>query len=299
MPKPATEAQVIRVSPRQPAARRAVERFTHTLEVLARQRAQARARERAEADRSTRAMMRPLEKVIAADAAAAAALAGLRTRRLTSAGKLNPRPPSRAAPPAASVLSLTLHEHISVITPPYDFGWQWGNALQTVANPSNGVIGVLGESGHFAQGSPDDVHAASGIGLILTTDRPALVSVRPFTQYSWAYVVGAAGPFSAASAAGGLDAAGFLNGALIDGVHRSQVFSDSRGWAGTDRDSGDGIAWVPDLTVAFSMQPGEVYAVPFGAWVDCTHQNGIGAAGGAGKVQAEVKWVVVERFVAG
>jgi len=294
-----SEVQLVRMSPRQPAARRAVEQFTRSVEALARQRTQARARERAEAARSQRALLRPFAKAIESDSVAAAALAGLRTRRLGSLDKLSARASFRASPPAASVLSLTLHEHLAVIGPPYDFEWQWGNAQQTLANASTGAIGVLGESGHFANGSADAVHAASGIGLILTTDKPALVSVRPFIQYSWAYAVGASGAFSSGSAAGGIDAAAFLNGKLIDGVHRSQVFSDSRGWAGTDSDSGDGIAWVPDLTVGFSMAPGEVYAVPFGAWVDCDHTSGIGFGAGGGKVQAQVKWVVVERFVAG
>jgi len=243
-----------------------------------------------------RALQAPFEQLIAESPAARRALEELRREHVKGVSGFVRDIPVRERL-GASTLDLHLQEHLSIVIPPYDFDWQRGNPKQSLHRKLDGVIGILGESGHFQNGTSDRVDAAAGIGLAITTDKPAIVSVRPFITYSWAYVVAAQGPFSSGSARGGIDAAAFLNGTIIDGVRRSVLFSDSQGWAGSTRDDGSGITWVPDVTLGFKMAPGQVVVVNFGAWIECDHNNGVGFGAGGGKVQGAVKWIVVERFV--
>jgi len=289
-----SEVQVTRVNPQQEDARRAIESFNEAIEVLARKRAEKLAGEAKESQRALRTMMRPLEDLIESDPAAKAARAQLQQKRLDPVAPPRERPfeEIRAGAPA---IPLSVEAVLTVVVPPYDFEWSWGNAQQTGANKINGLIGILGKSGAFDGGISDAVHGDSGICVYLTISVPVPGEVRPFITYSWAYVVGAYGVGSSGSAAGGLDASCYVDGRIIDGVHRSQVFSDSRGTYGQDQDSGDGIASVDALTVSFFMEPGKVYAVPFGTWVDCDHTSGLGFSGGGGRVEAQVKWVVVQR----
>jgi hypothetical protein len=289
-----SEVLVTRVNPRQEGARRAIKRFNEAIEVLARQRAEKLAKEAKEPQRALRTMMRPFEHLIESDAPAQAARAQLQQKSFDSIAPLRERA-FKEVRPSAPAIPLSLEAVTTVLVPPYDWEWSWGNPQQTVANRFSGSIGILGLSGAFRGGVSDAVHGASGIGVVLTTNVPVPAVVRPFITYSWEYSVGAYGAFSSGSAAGGLDASCFLDGRIIDGVHRSQVFSDSRGTFGQDHDTGSGIASVDDLTVSFFMEPGKIYAVPFGAWVDCDHSSGLGTAGGSGKVEAQVKWVVVQR----
>ena len=291
----------IRVNPGQTGATEAIERLREAMDTLARKRHSVGANERQDSAGLTRAMVARFEGAIETDSAGQSALRRLRNQRIENVARLDSRVPFKRLLPGASVMTLTLHDRLSFLFPPYDFEWHWGNAKQTVADRATGSVGALGESGHFGEGNDGPIHAASGIGVLLTTERACRVSLRPFIQYSWEYIVAASGAFSFASATGGIDASAFLNGQVVDdgGVHRSRLFSDSRGWAGKDRDTDDGIVWVPDVTVDFQMEPGGIYAVPFGAWIDCDHQSGIGVSGGAAKVQGQVKWIVVEQFPAG
>jgi hypothetical protein len=286
------------LSARDPSVRTAITHALEALKVQSLQREKARIAEVKKTDKSLRALRAPFEQLIGESPAASRALEDLRQQHVKAVSGFVRDIPVRDRP-GASILDLRLHEHLSVVIPPYDFDWQRGNPQQSIHNKLNGMIGILGESGHFQNGSSDRVDAAAGIGLAITTDKPAIVSVRPFITYSWEYVVAAGGLFSSGSASGGIDAAAFLNGAIIDGVRRSVLFSDSRGWAGSDRDDGGGITWVPDVTLGFNMDPGQVVVVNFGAWIDCDHDSGIGWGAGAGKVQGAVKWIVVERFIGG
>jgi hypothetical protein len=287
-----------RLSPRDPSARTAISRALEALKVRTLQCEKARVAENRKTDKSLRALRAPFEQLIAESPAASRALKDLRQQQIKDVSGFVRDIPVRDRQ-GASILDLRLHEHLSVAIPPYDFDWQRGNPQQSIHSKLDGRIGILGRSGHFEDGSGDRIDAAAGIGLAITTDKPAIVSVRPFITYSWEYVVGAQGLFSSGSASGGIDAAAFLNGVIIDGVRRSVLFSDSRGWAGTDQDDGGGITWVPDVTLGFNMDPGQVVVVNFGAWIECDHDSGIGIGGGAGKVQGAVKWIVVERFIAG
>ena len=285
-----------RLSARDPRARSAITKTLDAIKAGDLQREKARVAEVRKITKSQRALRAPFERLITQSPAASRALEGLRQQRVKSVEGFVREIPMRDRP-GASVLDLHLQEHLSVVIPPYDFDWQRGNPNKAIRNRLDGSIGILGESGHFQNGNGDRVDAAAGIGLAITTDKPAMVSVRPFITYSWAYVVAAEGPFSSGSASGGIDAGAFLNGTIIDGVRRSQLFSNSRGWDGSNSDNDGGITWVPDVTLGFNMVPGQVVVVNFGAWITCDHDSGIGWGAGGGRVQGSVKWIVVERFV--
>lgn len=246
--------------------------------------------------KSLHALQAPFEQLIAENPAAARALVELRRHRMKGPSGFARDLPVRDRP-GESMMNIHLHQHLSFVIPPYDFDWQRGNPNDSLHNRFNGMIGILGESGNFSDGASGRVDAAAGIGLALTTDKPAFVSVRPYISYLWESVVAAAGPFSSGEARGGIDAAAFLNGGIIDGVRRSELFSYSRGWAGSERDDGGGVAWVPDVTLEFKMVPGQVVVVNYGAWVECDHSDGIGSGAGGAKVHGKVHWIVVERFV--
>jgi hypothetical protein len=290
--KRSTRGEIVRLDSKNARARRAIAQA----DSAAGHRTKARLAEAREASRATRALIAPFEKLIAADPVAAATLAKMRSQTFPSVAALNKNAKLGGS---ASTLSLTLHEHLSFAVPPFDYEWHWGNVPQTLSEKNTGSIGVRGQSGNFQNGSDDAISGASGIGLVLTTDKSAIVTVRPYIQYLWAYGVGASGPFSSGSARGGIDAGAFVNGKLVAGVRRSTLFSDSQGWAGSTYNSDNGIVHYPDVTLSFTMEPGVIYAVSFGAWIECDHSDGIGVGGGEGLVQAQVEWVVVDRMIAG
>ena len=243
-----------------------------------------------------RALRAPLENLIAKDAAASRALEQLRKHPLVS---IPPFVDKLEVSNHASSQLLTLHlaAHLSMKFPPYDYGWQWGNPLDAVHNEQTGNIGVRGVSDSDHEWA---VSAASGIGLLLTTDKPALVSVRPYIQYEWEGGARVVGYFASGKARGGIDAAAFDNGRLVAGVRQSELFSKE---TSSDPNTGwdDGVVWVDDIALDFGMDPGQAIVVNFGAFIECSHSDThiFGAAGAGAKVQAHVRWVVVERFVAG
>jgi hypothetical protein len=177
-------------------------------------------------------------------------------------------------------------------TPPYDFGWNWGNPTRQLSDPATGSIGVIANS-------PQTAAAAAGIGVVLSSDKLAFVSVRPFIRYDWEYKLVAQGFGSSASARGGIDASAWVDGALHVPVRRHQAFADEGSWISSRENTGDGIAPVSEVELFSQMRPGKLYGVPFGAWVECEHSTGLGQAGSIDKVQGRVQFIVVERFVAG
>lgn len=286
-----------RPSPEDPHVREAFAQAYATIQGLIEQRSQAHAAEHETIAKYTQALQAPFAKIIAESPEAAHALKELRQREPLELADSNVSLPVRGDRSGGPMFNLHLQEHLSVVGAPYDFDWQWGNPVAGFHNRFNGQIGVDGSSGHAQHGASGRVEAAAGIGLAITTDRPVTVSVRPFISYWWRSGVAAYGAFSSAETKGGVDAAAFLDGRIIDGVRRSELFSDSRSWAGKDIHDDNGIVWVPDVTLGFAMQPGQVVVVNFGAWVECDHTSGIGVAAAVGQVRATVSWIVVERFL--
>jgi len=291
--KPSVDQQVIRLSQKQPRARRAIKQVTVALDTAAKKGAESGLADSREADATLRDMLRPLEEAIQSDPRAASALARLRKTKLASLAPLG-RSESRGSGLSVATLTLPLSERYSFAIPPYDFEWHWGNSIQAFANKGDGHIGVIGGSGRVRGGSDDAVAAASGIGFILISNAATHVAVRPYIDVSWEYIVAAAGLGSNGFAQGGIDAAAFLDGQIVAGVRRTTEFSASRG-AGRHQDSGGGVAWIPDIELSFAMAPGKAYIVNYGAWVECDHTSGIGSAAGTAKVEGRVRYVVVER----
>jgi hypothetical protein len=259
-----------------------------------------------EARESATSIQKAFEKQISIDPAAAATITKLRQHRFSDLSptvqKLELTTGEKTVlkyrPSTSSFLTNTLTEHISVIAAPYDWDWQRGNGQEYLHN-RDGNIAVQGKSGAFPGGSGDRVEAGAGIGMVITSDKEAVVEVRPLIKYHWEYTVGAYGAFSGGSARGGVDAAVFLNGSLVQPIRYKELFSDSRGTFGEDKDSSDGIVWVDDVALSFTMDAGQDFAIPYGVWVDCDHSSGIGSAGGGGLVQAVVQFVVVHRWISG
>lgn len=274
----------------QGAARRAIRRALAAL-VARNERAQReRVKARAAAQKEVRVLEGALEKLIERDAAARATLGRLRRQRPDLGMRLGAM--EALQPIEQPILALHLHQHVSVIGPPYDFGWNWGNHSHQLSNPATGGIGVVVQSAITDR-------AAAGIGIILTTGKPSIVSVRPYVHYEWSYRMKVLGIGSSASVRGGIDASAWVNGALIPPVRYHQAFEDSIDWVASRDESGNGIAPVDEVAMNFDMDPGKTYVVNFGAWVEADHSTGLGAAGASGRSQGVVQFIVVRRFVAG
>jgi hypothetical protein len=282
-----------RPSPVDARKRRAIAQALEALEARHNERAESLAAERARVAKLQRAMQAPFEKLISADPAAKRSLEALQRTGMKSRIKSG-----LGSPRSKGVMDVVLHEHLSIVVPVYDFDWQVGSPQEALHDRFNGQMGIIGKSGAVKGGADGHVTGAAGIGLVITTDKPVMVNVRPFIPYDWQSAIAAYGLFSSGTASGGFDAAAWLNGQLIAGVQRSQLFSKHVG-VGSDDDDGGGVAWVPDLTLNFRMNAGDSVALTFGTWIDCDQSGGVGAAAAEGKIEANVKWVVVERWVAG
>lgn len=287
------------LSARIPRAPGAIAKATRTLEDMALQREKARATESRTTAKAMGALRAAFEETIAESPAATRALEALGQESLKPTPARVRESPPRAHGAASMLLSLWSQEHLSVATPPYDFDWQRGNALDSGHNRITGGMFVTGASGEFhgGVGASGRVDAAAGIGLALTTDAPVVVSVRPIISYSWNSLVAESGFFSHGEARGGLDAAAFLNGAIIAGVRRTEVFSESRGSLGIERNEGNGDAYVPDLMLGFKIDPGQIVIVNFGVWVECDHNSFLGWGSGSGTMNATVSMIFVERVL--
>lgn len=192
-----------------------------------------------------------------------------------------------------ATLMLPLSKRVNVFGPPYDYDWSWGNPTRETSDPSTGICSV------FAQ-SPITSAAAAGIGLLLTSDKPAFVFVRAYITYEWQAAAKTIGIGSTAKVWGGIDSSAWVDGKLHTEVRRDQVFDISASWFDNEeRASGEGVAWSDNISLNFRMTAGKTYAVSLGAWVECVHSTGVGGAGSAGVVTGTVKFVVIERFVAG
>jgi hypothetical protein len=184
-------------------------------------------------------------------------------------------------------------------TPPYEQEWVWGNQGKHEKNKSNGLIGIWGSCGGVSQeGVPDQdadhLDGATGITVLVTTDKTASVQVTATVLNHWAYLIAAHGGFSHADVAGGIDMAAFLNGNPIDGPRRDTLFSDSVNDFNEVSHTGNGVEKV---TVNFSIHPGDVVGVPFGVWLTCNHSSGVGSAGATGAMTAQVVFVeITEKF---
>ncbi len=272
------------------AIKRAVAGVTEVNELRVREREETKAAARAE----VRIVQSAIEKVIEQDEAAKIALGKLRRQRSSLNLRLDRTFEEALHPAQQTLFALTLRHHVHVLGPPYDYGWNWGNPNFQVSEPAYGWAGVLAYSNRTSA-------AAAGIGAILTTDKPAIVSVRPFIRYSWQYQMSVSGIGSNADVRGGIDASAWVNGTMISPpeIRRHLAFSDSISWVSSRNELGEGDAPMDQISLDFTMAPNNVYSVNFGSWVECEYEDWIGSAASGAKVQATIPFIVVVRFVAG
>ena len=113
----------------------------------------------------------------------------------------------------SSVFMLPLDRHVNVSGPPYDFEWNWGNPTTKETHLDDGYFGVRVNS--------EDTHAAAaGIGLVLSSEKQALVSVRAHVRTFWNWSVATTGFFRTLSCGGGIDLSAWVDGKLCTKVRR-------------------------------------------------------------------------------
>ena len=209
-----------------------------------------------------RTIERALEKLISTDEAAKRAMAKL--REFPIEGKVSFAPAyNEALGPVhpESLFGAYLYRNVHVIGPPYDYGWEWGHEIdKTFKEPATGDIAVYGNSRKVED-------CAAGIGIVLATDKPAIVSVRPYIHGVWRISMGAAGVGAWADARGGFDAAALVEGVIIEppGIRWNETFAWHQPSHGHKDSESDTVASVSALALSFSMVPGKVYSVNFGA----------------------------------
>jgi hypothetical protein len=217
----------------------------------------------------------------------------------------SPLPGEFGIEPKDSVMSIELTRHTSLADPPLDGQWHWGNAYSHELYPEDGQMIINGASGHSAKGVPDAVSGACGLDLVITTDRPAIVDVRPLLKCEWRWLNGTVGLFSSAESRGGLESAIFEGPTLITPVRRTTLWSSrvySGAFDGPEESSGEGAyAFAPwqDLAHRFTAQANLPYVLKIGVWVECDHSFGIGVSAGQGGLSATVHHVAIDRWVAG
>ncbi len=199
---------------------------------------------------------------------------------------------------------LVVHDGLTVISPPYDYGDHWmapGSAAtdESVGDPAGGLMEIAGESG---TGDPP-LNSVAGVGFVLRSEKLGIVQVRPLITYEWNSSTAANGALSHAECEGGVELSAWRqrDGALVsaEGVRRVQLFRDAVSpGEGHDR-HGDGTVISTDIQVELTAEPGEAYYINVGAWIYCDHTAGVTLAPtsyGYAKVSSHVQFVVTERF---
>jgi hypothetical protein len=178
---------------------------------------------------------------------------------------------------------------VQVRVRPYDWDWVWGNPMDTEHQKLSGDIAAIGGSGNVGGGTQDPVNASAGIGIVITSNRYALVYVQAFIFYSWMY--GVLGPLGSGWTKGGIEMAATHDGNPLDGPRRTELFSESASFSPERFGGQTGTMWA---TVSFNMAPGDLVLARFGAWVECDHLLPKGA--GLGHIEGTVEEIYISRF---
>ena len=159
------------------------------------------------------------------------------------------------------------------------------------------IFGACGNAQLPGVPTKDDNHLEGATGVVdfITTDKRAFVNVTATVLNNWSYGVQAHGGFSSATSKGGIDMAAFLDGQPIDGPRRLELFSDYANDFNQVEHTGRGVE---NVQVNFTIEPGQVVGVPFGAWLVCEHSSGLGTAGAYGAVALQVaSLTIVKQFL--
>jgi len=234
------------------------------------------------------------------------AVAELRAYRLVapstsiSTGDLIKLVPIKPVPVPQPVRNTPLDVGIEIKNLPHDDVWVWGNQSRHEKDKALGIANMFGACGNAdLAGVPtkDDDHLEGATGVIdfITTDRRAFVNVTATVLNNWSYGVQAHGGGSSATSKGGIDMAAYRDGQAIDGPRRLELFSDYANDFNQVEHTGRGTE---NVQVNFTIEPGEVVGVPFGAWLVCDHSSGIGTAGAYGSVALQiVSLTIVKHFL--
>jgi hypothetical protein len=227
-----------------------------------------------------------LLRLIEGDEAARAAIAE---------GGRRPRPELRPFDPRlvrAERIMLTVGPGTDFHFPPYAWSWNWGDT-QASGDPATGAYQTLG----VVEGTGYSSTTKGATGLAFTLRSPgaaAVVEVRPLVtyEYSWDTYWG--------TSAGALT----LNAFRGDQIVTPDMYNWL--WNGSGHGSDGGTAFPPDYRVRVNMDADVEYVVNVGAFVSC-EQGGtsvrpgfplptFGGASASGRINANLQWVVVERF---
>jgi hypothetical protein len=226
-----------------------------------------------------------IERLISREERVRAAIERLRSRRFDSNLQFVT---DVEGPHSDTLFTQNLSRRIQIAVPPYDNTWAWGTISKNGVSASAGKVGVIAFS-------HETDRCAAGLTLCLTTDGPAQVSVRPFIRNNWEYQLAAAGFWSWAEARGGIDASAWVDAGIITPVRRTTAF-DRSSTSTFVREKGEEVVHASDLELGFSMVPGKIYGVSYGAWLEFDSWGGVGGeAGGHAMSQGKVEFVVIER----
>jgi hypothetical protein len=207
--------------------------------------------------------------------------------------------------PNGSIMSIELSRHTSLADPPFDGQWNWGNSYGLTLNPATGQMIIHGASGDVSGAEPGPVDAAGGLDLVITTDRRAIIEVRPLLKCRWRWLNESVGLFSSAESRGGVETAIFDGPNMMTPVLRTTQWSSRVApglFDGRESSSGeDSYAFLPwqGLQHQFEAEANRAYVLKIGLWVQCDHSSGIGVAAGQAAMDATIHWVAIERWVAG
>jgi hypothetical protein len=261
-------------------------------ELVEREAAEHLAKQKARND-DVAAIFKPFADLIKTDPAAERAIKKLGSvlgkERLHWSEKMQRSPSSKARPfVVCDPVNLTIRR------PPYDFGMLQGNYSQGSADPENGAISVLGDSGSVG-GMSGPVHASAAIGFIWTPPTPDDLAVRfcPQVQYEWSYNDGAYGAGSSVSTQGII--AIVLMQKDRSGCQNMQLFYDSGSTAhgGSNSQQGMIAGGVNDFGASIGTLnfEGIPIHVLIEVLVQCDHSTVIGATRAAGCAMASVSSV--------
>jgi hypothetical protein len=254
--------------------------------------AQARAAE-AELAKLTEVLNAPFVKLIEGDPGVVRAIESLRARQLLDRDATDALHQDAVLTETSSALAF--REDFRIIRdsrsgeffrPPYHFEWSFqdpgsGPPFNRIVDRFSGRVGLDARSGLLEGGAPGFVKAHAGFGVAFTTDHPVRAAASAtLTPARWSYRMRSLGVGSNATTEGGVDAAAFEEGRLLD-IKSSTRWRRRISGIEDAFDGGDGTLYVPGGSpgvVFFQMQPGRVCTVNVGIWVFSDRTPGVGAA---------------------
>jgi hypothetical protein len=206
---------------------------------------------------------------------------------------------------AAELASLTYAEGVVFQPPPYGDPWVEGEMLQHEQWADTGRLYLRCGAGATPGASYGTHGGGMGWSLVMTTDHPVRVEVRPWLQYSWAYVLGKIGLGSAHIRGGvkitatgfqGWGGGGVGGGGTFHVENSRQLFFES---ADSAPHNASGEDKVTDMWLSFDVDPRQPTVVRIGSWMECAAESSsvivsLGDAVAGGWLDTTLKFAWVE-----